>query len=217
MANNLQITQGLLRTVDISLTDESGHGLSSDLLLGATATFLLREETSDAVNILRFTTVDNPSRLAISPLESFLRLVLQSEDTAALALGRYYYKMEVTRSDAQTFDAISWSPFDVVLGGSADVTPPAFDATIKIDHDFGLPGDLAYFSPGGSPIAEAQIRVYYKNDYDLGKLESPIGVTMTTAAGTWMNAILVPPGFDFVVRFEKPGEFGPDVARITAV
>lgn len=217
MANNLLITRGSLRTVDISLSDESGRGLSGDLLLGATATFMLREDATDAVNVLRFTSVDNPSRLAISPLESFLRLILQSEDTAALALGRYYYKIEVTRSDAQTFDAIEWAPFDVVLGGSADVTLPAFDATVKLDHDYGLPGDLSYYSPGGSPIPEAQVRVYYKTDYDAGKLDSPVGITMTTAAGTWMNAILVPPGYDYVVRFEKPNEFGPDVARVTVV
>lgn len=98
-----------------------------------------------------------------------------------------------------------------------EVEPPEFDHVVSINHNFLLSGDLAYKTAGGSPIAGAQVRVYQKSVYDTGNLGSPIGVTTTNANGEWTQPVLVPPGFEYVVRFEKPNEYGPDVVVITVV
>jgi hypothetical protein len=103
-----------------------------------------------------------------------------------------------------------------VLGGSATPTPPPFDNTVKIDENFRLPNDLAYVSPAGSPIENAQVRVYLKSDYDAGKLDAPIGFTTTNAFGGWVNPILVKPGFTYVARFETPKEWGPNTQEFFA-
>ena len=94
--------------------------------------------------------------------------------------------------------------------------PPIFTNTVSIDHSYGLSDALRYMDAGGNPIADAQIRVYLKSDYDARRLEAPVGTTVTTAHGRWQNPILVRTGYNYVVRFEAPNRFGPDVVTITA-
>jgi hypothetical protein len=186
------------------------------LLAEATAEFTVQISPEMSTNVIHLTTTDNPSNLAFRPDRATINLTLTPGNTVLLAIQTYFYRLRVVLSDGTVSDAIPWSPFDVNLGGSATVPPPPFDNTVKLNHDYQLPGDLQYVTGGGSPIENAQVRVYRKNDYDAGNLTAPVGVTSTNAGGKWNGPILVNPGFSYVVRFEKPGEYGPDTQEIFA-
>lgn len=216
MSNHIVFTKGTAETIDVDLVDQNGDPYPLESLVGATAQFLLRVQPSDTGNVLDFTTTSTPASLAFQPNAPALSLSFVASDTSALALGLYYFQMMVTLADGSPLPVIEWSPFELTLGGAATTPIPPFDNVKKVDQDYQLPGDLAYFTPGGSPIQGAQIRLYYKSDYDAGNLASPIGVTMTDASGGWINPILVVPGFTFIVRFEKPNEWGPDTVEIVA-
>lgn len=205
----IQITKGVAQTESFDLVDLDGNPFSAEQLVGAIASFVARV-TAEGENALSIVP-------AISMLESKMIVTVSSGATASLAVGPYLYRATLTLSDASIRSVADWSPLDLVLGGSATPTPPVFEATIKLDHDYMLSGDLAYRTPGGSPISDAQIRVYRKSDYDAGLLGSPVGVTTTDADGKWREPILVVPGYEYAVRFECPNEYGPDVVYVTAV
>lgn len=216
MSNRIDVIRGTSFAKVIDLLDVNEQPLSIGVLVGATAEFVVQASPDDGTPVIRLTTVDNPTSLAFRPERAALNLALAPGDTTNLAVKVYFYRLRIVLLDSTTSDAIPWSPFDVGLGGSADVPPAPFDNTTKIDHDYQLPGELSYVTPGGSPIENAQIRVYLKSNYAAGNLSSPIGVTTTDASGRWRDSVLVNPGFSYVVRFEKPGEFGPDTRETLA-
>jgi hypothetical protein len=216
MSNRIDVIRGTSFAKVIDLLDVNGRALPVGTLAGATAEFVVQASPDDGTPVIRFTTSDDPASMAFRPERAALNLTLVPDDTAALAVKVYFYRLRVVLLDGTTSDAIPWSPFGVTLGGSADVPPPPFDNTTKIDHDYQLPGELSYVTPGGSPIENAQVRVYLKSDYAAGNLAQPIGVTTTDAGGRWRDPVLVNPGFSYVVRFEKPGEFGPDTRETLA-
>jgi hypothetical protein len=89
-----------------------------------------------------------------------------------------------------------------------------FEQSVAVNHDHGLADHLRYVTAGGTQIKDAQVRIYFKSDYDAQRLGAPVGVTTTTATGRWKDPIFVQPGFTYVVQFFKPNEFGPDTATI---
>lgn len=216
MSNRINIVRNTSKALEVNLVDDDGEPISLDDLVNATAVFTVRVKPDDVSNILQFTTVGTPSRLAFKPGEPALLLTFVSGDTASLDIKSYAYQIEVTKADGSVQPVIQWSPFDVNLGGSAEVPPPPFDNTTKIDHNYQLPDDLTFLTPGGSPIVGAQIRLYVKADYDAGRLNTPVGTTTTDAAGHWTNPILVAPGYSYIVRFEKPYEWSPVTREIFA-
>lgn len=216
MSNRLSIIQGTTKTVAIDLVDSDGETIPLDRLKNASAAFLLRVQPTDVLNILRYTTTDNPGSLSFSPFASVLNLTFQSMDTGAIPLGTYFYQVQITLTDGTVSDAPPWTPVDIVLGGSASPAPPVFDNTVKITADYPNPGVMRYVTAGGSPIPDAQIRVYLKADLVAGNLDRAIGITQTDANGEWVQPILVTPGYLYAARFEKPYEFGPDVVEFFA-
>lgn len=205
----IQVTQGVTQLETFDLVDVDGLPFSGEQLVGATATFLVRQ-TAAGPDVLAPVPV-------ISLLGSQMQVTFDGAATGVLAVGPYLYQAQLILADATVLPVADWSPLDLVLGGSATPAPPSFEATVKLDHDFPLSGDLAYRTSGGSPIPDAQVRVYLKSQYDAGNLSTPAGVTTTDADGKWVQPVLVAPGFEYVVRFEKPYEFGPDVKTVTAV
>lgn len=216
MSNRIDVIRETSFAKVIDLLDVNGQALPIGTLTEAVAEFVVQVSPDDGTPVIRFTTSGNPASLTFRPERAALGLALTPNDTAALAIKVYFYRLRVVLLDGTTSDAIPWSPFGVVLGGSGDIPPPPFDNTTKVDHDYQLPGELSYVTPGGSPIENAQIRVYLKSDYTAGNLAQPIGVTTTDAGGRWRNPVLVNPGFSYIVRFEKPGEFGPDTRETLA-
>lgn len=215
MAVRLKLVKGSAKSIDVALLDTYGRPLSADRLVDAEAAVVLRA-TPTGPNVLAFASPD-AARLEFKPLEALLGVTFLAGDTTAIAVGAYFYQVTLTLADGTITQPVEWTPVDIGLGGSGDTTPPTFDNTIKLTDNFPLADDMRYMTPGGSPIADAQIRVYYKADYDAGRLESPVGITMTNAAGRWSTPVFVVPGFDYVVQFFKPNEFGPDVTTVTAV
>jgi hypothetical protein len=89
-----------------------------------------------------------------------------------------------------------------------------FEPSVALNHHHGLPDNLRYVTPGGTPIRDAQVRIYFKSDYDTQRLDAPVGVTTTDPNGRWKAPIFVERGFTYVIHFFKPNEFGPDTATI---
>jgi hypothetical protein len=216
VSNRIEVIRETSFRKTIDLVDTNGQVLPTDVLIRATAEFLVRTSPDARTDALRLTTSNTPAGLAFRPERAALDLAIEPSDTMALNLQTYFYRLRVTLIDGTVSDAIPWSPFNVTLGGSSEPPPPPFNNTIKIDQNFRLPNDLAYISPAGSPIENAQIRVYLKSDYDAGNLGSPISATTTNAFGGWVNPILVNSGYTYIARFEKPKEWGPDTKEFFA-
>lgn len=216
MSNRISLVQGTSKKLSIDLVDQDGQPIKMAKLVGASAQFLMRNQPTDVVNILKFTTAANPTSLFFDVDEPVLHLVFAPSDTALLPLQLYYYQVQLTQTDASVVNAIDWDLLDLNLGGSAVPTPPPFENTVKINQDYPLAGDMTYMSPGGSPIPDAQVRLYYKSDYDANNLNNPIGITTTDAAGKWRNTLLVLTGFTYTVRMELAGFFGPDTKEFFA-
>lgn len=215
MTNRLKIVQGVTKTFDVFLADRYGDAWPGLALLDAVTELTIRATPAGA-DVALFTSPD-VVRFVLHPSESLVTITLTALDTAALTLGAYFYQVKLTLTDGTVSLPIEWTPLEVGLGGAADIAPPTFDNTLKLNEHFPLEDDLRYMSAGGSPIDGAQVRVYYRHDYDAGRLDTPVGVTLTNAAGRWSNSILVVPGYDYTVVFFKPGEFGPDAHNVTAV
>jgi hypothetical protein len=216
MSNRISLVQGTTKKLSIDLVDQDGRPIKMSKLVGATAQFLMRVQPTDLVDVLKFTTADNPTSLYFDIDEPVLHLVFAPADTALLPLQLYFYQVQLTQTDASVVNAIDWDLLDLNLGGSAVPTPPPFENTVPINHDYPLPGTMTYMTPGGSPIENAQVRLYYKSDYDAGNLAAPLGITTTDAHGNWKNTLLVLTGFTYTVRLEKAYEFGPDTREFFA-
>ncbi len=214
-SNNISLVRGTSYSDDIKLVDESGEFISAERLKDAYAEFMLKTTPTAPTNVLLLTTAD-PTRLLISSEDGLLHLYLLPEDTQILPLALYAYQITVVLTDGSHYVPVEYSLFDLNLGGIAAPPPPVFDNTTKIDHNWDLPDSLRYVTPGGTPIADAQVRVYYKTDYDAGQLNHPVGITETDAYGRWKNPVLVLPGFSYVIRFDLPNQFGPDAVTIIA-
>jgi len=208
----LVLVQGMNQSFDLTVTDQDGdpEDLTADKV-----EFVLRADPANPQNVL-YKSTDSP--LQIQRLgANQARLLFVPADTAALQPGAYSYQVRVTRADAEVFSAIDWSPALVTPGGDTITNPPpVFPNTVKLDHNYDLSDALRYVTPGGSPIAGAQVRVYLHADYTAGRLATPVGTTITDANGRWLNPILVSPGFTYVVQFFKPNTYGPDTAAVTA-
>lgn len=211
MSNVINLVRGTTKNLVIDLLDQFNQRISSHVLKGASATFLLRVLPTDSSNVLMFTTTANPVSLSIDLYSSTLNLLFQTADTATIPLGLYNYQLQLTLADLTVQDVVPWTLFDLNLGGTAPAPTPPFTNTAKITADYPLPGDMKYVTPGGSPIENAQVRVYLKSDYDAGNLTTPVGITTTNCHGNWVNPVFVLPGFTYTVQFLKPSSFGPDV------
>lgn len=216
MSNRISLVRGTSKKLSIDLVDENGTPIPLPKLVGASAQFLMRNQPTDVTNVLAFTTAANPTNLYFDVDEAVLHLYFAPSDTAALPLQLYFYQVQITLVTGDILDVIEWDLFDLNLGGAAVPTPPPFTNTVAISADYPLPGDMAYMTPGGSPIENAQVRLYYKSDYDAANLANPIGITTTDAAGKWKNLIFVVPGYTYTVRMEKTNEFGPDTREFFA-
>lgn len=210
MSNRISLVRGTTKKLSIDLVYENGKPITCALLKDATATFLLRQQSTDFINVLMYTTYANPENLAFQLTEPVLDLTFLPTDTGVLPLQLYFYQVQVTLSTGEILPGIEWDLLDLNLGGSSTPAPAPFPNTVKITHDYPLSNDMTYMSPGGSPIENAQVRLYRKSDYDTGNLTAPIGITTTNAAGKWVHPILVLPGYTYTARLEKADEFGPD-------
>ncbi len=87
-------------------------------------------------------------------------------------------------------------------------------AQVPLSHDTGGTDNLAYKTPGGTPIVGASVRVFESTDWAVLNLTRPVGVTSTDENGRWAIPIFVNPG-TYVIQFHVPGLYGPDSTTVT--
>lgn len=93
---------------------------------------------------------------------------------------------------------------------------PAVPNNVRLDHNYGSAGALRYQAANGAPVENAIIRVFKKTDFDQGRRDNPLAITLTNSDGNWVNPIFVTTGFTYVVQFAKEGLYGPDKVEVIA-
>lgn len=113
--------------------------------------------------------------------------------------------------------------YKIEVGGEAaelpgPTLPGTGPGTVRVDHDYCAPDELAFVDPDGNGIVGATILAFTKADYDAGSrsLEHAVASSSTMANGRWSFAMLLCDGEDYVLVFEKTGIFGPSTTEITA-
>lgn len=86
--------------------------------------------------------------------------------------------------------------------------------TVVVDHNYGGADNLAYRDATGYPVVGAAVYVFTKTVFEAAHPDFPdrnnaVAGTTTRANGRWTDALRLDPG-DYVLLFEKPGEYGPD-------
>lgn len=136
-------------------------------------------------------------------------------DTAALLLGTYKHDVTAILHDKSSIVLIPTALWVLTEGGVESPNVPVVSNTVSINHNYGGQDKFQYLTPGGSPIPEADVRIYTEEDYLKNRLDSPVGITMTALDGRWKDAIPVTVGLNYIIQFFKHNEFGPDTVLIT--
>jgi hypothetical protein len=84
----------------------------------------------------------------------------------------------------------------------------------RLDHHHGAQDALRYATGNGVGVPDAEIRVFRAADWDAGRREVAVGVTVTDPDGRWISPLYVEP-LSYVVVFFKAGFYGPNLARVT--
>ena len=86
--------------------------------------------------------------------------------------------------------------------------------TTVVNHDTGGADELTYESSPGVGISGASVKAYVKTDYDADVLTIR-GQTITNDSGEWVNPLYLDSGTPYSIRFELPGQYGPDISDVT--
>lgn len=113
------------------------------------------------------------------------------------------YKIPVTN--------LSYDPTD-----NSHFQPTTGTGCVQVDHDYGVNSAFVYQDGACCGIAGANILAFKKSDWDLGNrvASAAVATSQTTTNGTWAWAMMLNPG-DYVLLFEKVGEYGPDTVVLT--
>jgi hypothetical protein len=115
-----------------------------------------------------------------------------------------WYRLRSTDLDGN--NSLYSDPFQATTSAA----PPPFTNQVALTHNFGGADALQYVDPDNQPIANAQVRVYKKADFDLNQGIPPLATTTTDTNGRWVNVVYVEAGFTYVIQFFKQSAFGPD-------
>lgn len=90
--------------------------------------------------------------------------------------------------------------------------------TVPIDQDYGGLDELAYTLSTGCGVVGADVYVFSKTVFDANGINVnrslAVAKTTTRVNGRWTRSIKLNPG-DYVILYEKPGEYGPDTKTVT--
>lgn len=106
---------------------------------------------------------------------------------------------------------LSYDPTD-----ESHFQPTTGTGCVRVDHDYPTNSNLAYITGECCGVEGATVLAFKKSDWDLGNRvpSAAVASSQTTVGGTWVWAMLLDPG-DYVLRFEKPGSYGPDTVALT--
>jgi hypothetical protein len=94
--------------------------------------------------------------------------------------------------------------------------PTTGTGCVRVDHDYSGVNAFQYAASDCCPIGGADILAFTKENWDGGARERSYAVasSQTNEDGSWAWAMKLNPG-DYVLRFEKVGQYGPDTAPLT--
>jgi hypothetical protein len=123
-------------------------------------------------------------------------------------------------TDATIYRVRALGPAGEVYGDTGPFQPSAAVAARlatrkRVDHDYGATNALTYQTRSGVGVPDATIRVFRAGDWDAGRRVVGLYVTETDSQGRWKSPLWVEQGLDYVIVYEKPSAFGPDVIRVT--
>ncbi len=102
------------------------------------------------------------------------------------------------------------------LTDTSQFQPSVGTGCVRVDHDYPDNSNLVYQTGDCCGIAGATILAFTKEDWDNANrvASAAVASSQTTTNGTWAWAMMLNPG-DYVLLFQKPGEFGPDTVELT--
>jgi hypothetical protein len=87
-----------------------------------------------------------------------------------------------------------------------------------IDHNYGGSDGLAYVTSSGLPVVGADVYLFTKSVFDVAGVNTAktlaLFKTATRANGRWAESFNIADG-EYVVLYEKLGEYGPDTQTVT--
>jgi len=113
------------------------------------------------------------------------------------------YKIPVSHLSA---DTTIESPFQAITGNGC----------VRVDHNYQTPGSLTYETDCCAGVAGATVAAFRKQVWDAGHRAptDAIAAVQTTTNGHWAMAMMLDPG-QYMLRFEKTGQYGPDTMLLT--
>jgi hypothetical protein len=88
---------------------------------------------------------------------------------------------------------------------------------VIVDQDYNGPDSLIYTTAGGCAIQGADVYVFTQAAFDEHGADIArdlaVGVTKTRVNGRWLQSLRLNVG-DYVILYEKPGEYGPDTFEL---
>lgn len=136
------------------------------------------------------------------------------------SLNRRHVYVDDVGTDASIYRVRALGPNRELYGDTGPFQPSTSVAANLasrklVDHNYGGPDALTYQAANGVGIADAIIRFFRASNWDAGRREVGEYVVETDGLGRWKAPVWLEPGLDWVLTFEKRGEYGPDVRRIT--
>lgn len=97
-----------------------------------------------------------------------------------------------------------------------DALPGSGTGCVSVDHDYPTDENLTYQTGECCGVEGANIMAFTKEDWDNGVRtpEHAVATSQTTANGRWAWAMQLNPG-QYVIVFERPGEYGPNSVELT--
>jgi len=111
--------------------------------------------------------------------------------------------------------------YELPIPGAVDEEedlPDSGCGSVEVTHDYGGEDALAYQLADGCPVAGATVLAFPKSYYDAGlrQASKATATTTTLGDGRWSYAMKLDPG-EYMLVYEKPGEYGPDPVPLTVL
>jgi len=88
---------------------------------------------------------------------------------------------------------------------------------VTVNHNYTGDDAYAYINAAACPVVGADVYIFEKAVYDVNTIATArnlaVAQTTTTANGRWVYSVNLDPG-EYVVVYEKTGEYGPDAQEL---
>lgn len=117
-------------------------------------------------------------------------------------------------------NVIYYLPLSSAEAGPPSAFPTTGNGCVTVGQNYGG-ADLRYLTALNEPINNANVYAFQKAVFDRAFPDNPprrlaTAATQTNSAGNWTANLALNPG-QYVLLYEKPDAFGPDIAPLTVV